>query len=169
MSLVSQRSTLNPNAPLYIPAVVRQVEDFSPEWWQLVKTSTWFHDYWLSQREDLSGNTANDYDIVDMLPDSIDTDDDLLSMEAQYEQFLHSSLTETVNTVGSPAHKQMPLHGKLQHTQLEEDCNNVIDLCCYGLETEDETLVTSLSLPKPTRGSQVETERARNLEKTRQA
>ncbi|KAL8191751.1 hypothetical protein R6Q57_028482 [Mikania cordata] len=144
MSLVSQRSTLNPNAPLYIPAVVRQVEDFSPEWWQLVKTSTWFHDYWLSQREDLFGNTANVYDIVDMLPDSIDTDDDLLSMEAQYEQFLHSSLTETFNTVGSPAHNQTPLH-------------------------EDETLVTSLSLSKPTHGSQVETERARNLEKTRQA
>ncbi|KAJ0258435.1 hypothetical protein HA466_0072250 [Hirschfeldia incana] len=36
MAMVSgRRSTLNPDAPLFVPAAVRQVEDFSPEWWQL--------------------------------------------------------------------------------------------------------------------------------------
>lgn len=109
MALVSQRrSTLNPDAPLFIPAAVRLVEDFSPEWWQLVTTSTWFHDYWLSQQQGedgFFGNTA-DVDIVDMLPDSIDTDEDILTMEAQYEQFLLSSEMETANPFSPNAHKQ---------------------------------------------------------------
>lgn len=102
MSLVSQgRSTLNPNAPLFIPAAVRQVEDYSPEWWQLVTTSTWFHDYWLSQQQQQQqgadgfiGNTADDTDIVDMLPDSIDTtpdyDDPMSALDADYVQFMNS-------------------------------------------------------------------------------
>lgn len=77
MALVSGvRSSLNPNAPLFVPAALRQVEDFSPEWWELVKTSTWFRDYWLSQHqeEDFDG-TADEYDddgafdAADMLPD----------------------------------------------------------------------------------------------------
>ncbi|WCJ39010.1 Protein EARLY RESPONSIVE TO DEHYDRATION 15 [Euphorbia peplus] len=51
MALVlEQRSTaLNPKAPVFIPSVYRQVEDFSPEWWELVKTSPWFRDFWLSE------------------------------------------------------------------------------------------------------------------------
>ncbi|KAL0007057.1 hypothetical protein SO802_008559 [Lithocarpus litseifolius] len=53
MALVSgERSTLNPNAPAFIPATFYQVEDFSSEWWELVKTSTWFRDFWLSQHQD---------------------------------------------------------------------------------------------------------------------
>ncbi|KAK2969179.1 hypothetical protein RJ640_027629 [Escallonia rubra] len=98
MALVSGgRSTLNPNAPLFIPAAVRQVEDFSPEWWQLVTTSTWFHDYWLSQHQGEDGFYANDDndfdgdDIADLLPDTIDLDDDFSAMEAQFEQFIQSS------------------------------------------------------------------------------
>ncbi|KAI7754404.1 hypothetical protein M8C21_020083 [Ambrosia artemisiifolia] len=141
MSLVSERrSNLNPNAPLFIPAAVRQVEDFSPEWWQLVKTSTWFHDYWLNQQQqqgadDVFGNTADDCDIVDMLPDSIDTDEDQLAMEAQYDQFLQTSWMESVNAFGSPVYQQMPSN---------------------GLGTEAETLIRSLSLSKSTPRSQVE-------------
>ncbi|KAM7262656.1 hypothetical protein ACFE04_000339 [Oxalis oulophora] len=51
MALVSQsRSSLNPNAAPFIPLVYRQVEDFSPEWWDLVKTMPWFRDFWLSQQ-----------------------------------------------------------------------------------------------------------------------
>ncbi|GJY76296.1 protein early responsive to dehydration 15 [Tanacetum coccineum] len=104
MALVKQgSSTLNPNAPLFVPAAVRQVEDFSPEWWQLVTNLTWFHDYWLSQQQGENGFFGNETsdgldssDIADMLPDSID--DDLLSMEGQYEQFLLSSEMEKVDT-----------------------------------------------------------------------
>ncbi|KAL5994653.1 ubiquitin-conjugating enzyme [Asimina triloba] len=75
MALVSGgRSTLNPNAPLFIPAAFRQVEDFSPEWWELVKTSKWFHDYWLQQHqhhENFDGYDEEE-DIADLLPESFD-------------------------------------------------------------------------------------------------
>ncbi|KAL6540666.1 hypothetical protein OROMI_024549 [Orobanche minor] len=96
MALVSgRRSTLNPNAPLYIPAAVRQVEDFSPEWWNLVTTATWFRDYWISEHrgEDIFGEEGNVNDAVRLLPDSIDlgVDEDILDMEAQFEEFLQSS------------------------------------------------------------------------------
>ncbi|KAJ8763989.1 hypothetical protein K2173_004857 [Erythroxylum novogranatense] len=42
-------STLNPNAPLFVPLAYRTVEDFSEEWWALVKSSPWFRDYWLQE------------------------------------------------------------------------------------------------------------------------
>ncbi|CAH8306621.1 unnamed protein product [Eruca vesicaria subsp. sativa] len=41
-------STLNPNAPVFDPVGFREVEDFSPKWWELVTTSKWFRDFWLS-------------------------------------------------------------------------------------------------------------------------
>ncbi|GAU17930.1 hypothetical protein TSUD_330540 [Trifolium subterraneum] len=98
MALVSGggRSTLNPNAPLYIPAAFRHVEDFSPEWWQLVTTLTWYHDYWVSQQNDDEGFYDDDEfdgnDVIDMLPDAFDLDvDDDLSIEAQLEEFIRSS------------------------------------------------------------------------------
>ncbi|TKY62665.1 EARLY RESPONSIVE TO DEHYDRATION 15 [Spatholobus suberectus] len=104
MALVSGgRSTLNPNAPLYIPAAFRQVEDFSPEWWQLVTTLTWYHDYWLSQQQDdgaFYGNVGEYWfdgnDVVDLLPDSFDLDagEDLSVLEAQLEEFIRSSETQ---------------------------------------------------------------------------
>lgn len=131
MALVSQRSTLNPDAPLFIPASVRQVEDFSPEWWQLVKTSTWFHDYWMSQQQGeygLFGIADDSFDVDDMLPDSIDTDEELLAMEAQYEQFLISSEMETLNAFAIPAYNQPPSNGKLMTFKCNNnnDNNNVI-------------------------------------------
>lgn len=46
-------STLNPNAPLFIPLAYQQVEDFSPEWWKLVQSSPWFRDYWLRERYEM--------------------------------------------------------------------------------------------------------------------
>ncbi|XP_065851504.1 protein EARLY RESPONSIVE TO DEHYDRATION 15-like [Euphorbia lathyris] len=68
MALVSGgRSTLNPDAPLFIPAAYRQVEDFSPEWWQLVTTSTWYRDYWLSQHQDAKGFYDNAEDNITYL------------------------------------------------------------------------------------------------------
>ncbi|KAG4912931.1 hypothetical protein JHK85_054306 [Glycine max] len=92
MALVSGgRSTLNPNAPLYIPAAFRQVEDFSPEWWQLVTTLTWYHDYWLSQQHDDGAFYGEDgfdgNDVVDLLPDSFDFD----AGEDLFEEFIRSS------------------------------------------------------------------------------
>lgn len=99
MALVTgRRSSLNPNAPLFVPAAMREVEDFSPEWWDLVTTSTSFRDYWLSQHpgEDFFGavgDTSVANNAVGFLPDNIDldVDDDILNMESQFEEFLQSS------------------------------------------------------------------------------
>ena len=100
MALVSggRSSSLNPNAPLFIPAAVQQVEDFSPEWWNLVTTSTWFRDYWLNQHqgEDIFGDEADGNDVLGLLPDSFDlgVDEEILNMEAQFEEFLQSAETQ---------------------------------------------------------------------------
>ncbi|KAK3217966.1 hypothetical protein Dsin_011936 [Dipteronia sinensis] len=97
MALVSgRRSTLNPDAPLFIPAALRQVEDFSPEWWQLITTSTWYHDYWVSQHQDEDGfydNAEDEFDvsnIADLLPDTFDLDagEDFSAIEAQFDEFV---------------------------------------------------------------------------------
>ncbi|XAR68458.1 hypothetical protein NMG60_11003572 [Bertholletia excelsa] len=136
MALVSGgRSTLNPNAPLFIPAAVRQVEDFSPQWWDLVTTSSWFRDYWLSQRQGEDGFYGNDEDeltgndIADLLPDTIDLgiDDDFLTMEAQFEEFIQSSETGDVNKSSFYAIRGVPEN---------------------GFASDAEAMMRSLSLPK---------------------
>ncbi|CAI0415595.1 unnamed protein product [Linum tenue] len=43
-------SSLNPNAPLFVPMAYQAVEDFSDQWWSLIQSSTWFRDYWLQER-----------------------------------------------------------------------------------------------------------------------
>lgn len=45
----SSSSGLNPDAPVYVPWAYRAVEDFSKEWWDLVKSSPCFRDYWLRE------------------------------------------------------------------------------------------------------------------------
>lgn len=93
---------MNPNAPLYIPAVFRQVEDFSPEWWQLITTSTWFHDYWVSQHQGEDGfyddaEIADHNDVSELLPETIDDfgpADDFSGLEAQFEEFVQMSEAE---------------------------------------------------------------------------
>ncbi|KAJ9544032.1 hypothetical protein OSB04_023739 [Centaurea solstitialis] len=153
MTLVSgHTSTLNPNAPLFVPAAVRQVEDFSPEWWDLVTTSTWFHDYWLSQQQGedgFFGNRDDEFDfpdVADLLPDSIDTDEETLAMESQYEQFLLSSEMERMNAYSTATLKQMSTN---------------------GLEMGTENLIRSLSLSKSMkeRGPKSPVEIARYWEK----
>ncbi|WVZ56955.1 hypothetical protein U9M48_007413 [Paspalum notatum var. saurae] len=46
-------SSLNPDAPLFIPAALLQVEDFSPQWWELVTTTAWFRDHWSREHTQL--------------------------------------------------------------------------------------------------------------------
>ncbi|KAF8021317.1 hypothetical protein BT93_G1680 [Corymbia citriodora subsp. variegata] len=73
MALVSgTRSSLNPKAEPFIPMVYRQVEDFSPMWWELVKASSWYRDYWLSQHGDNDFGDLDDDDDVDMILEIID-------------------------------------------------------------------------------------------------
>ncbi|KAI4300844.1 hypothetical protein L6164_034174 [Bauhinia variegata] len=101
MALVSGgRSTLNPNAPLFVPAAFRMVEDFSAEWWQLITTLTWYRDYWVSQHDGFYDNAEDEFDsnnAVDFLPDTFDLDvgeEDFSGLEDQFEEFIQSSETE---------------------------------------------------------------------------
>lgn len=57
----SSSSTLNPNAPMFVPLAYRTVDDFSDEWWALVHSSPWFRDYWLRERfQDPQSQNQND-------------------------------------------------------------------------------------------------------------
>ncbi|XP_010450075.1 PREDICTED: polyadenylate-binding protein-interacting protein 2-like isoform X1 [Camelina sativa] len=69
-------STLNPNAPVFDPVGFREVEDFSPKWWDLVTTSKWFRDFWLSS------NSEYEFD---------DGDDDFSVFEEEFEEMIASS------------------------------------------------------------------------------
>lgn len=71
-------SSLNPEAPLFIPAAFQQVEDFSPQWWDLVKSTAWFRDHWYHQHQQLDdmADSLIAFEAEDDLPDAID--DDLL-------------------------------------------------------------------------------------------
>ncbi|GAA0146175.1 hypothetical protein LIER_36267 [Lithospermum erythrorhizon] len=114
MALVSGgKSSLNPNAPLFIPSYMRQVEDFSPEWWNLVKTSTWFHEHWLSENQMEDNFLESNENVVDLLPDSIDigVDEDILNMEAMYEEFLMSTESGHANQSTGFAAKAVQQNG----------------------------------------------------------
>lgn len=109
---------MNPNAPLFIPAAFRQVEDFSPEWWKLVKTSTWFRDYWLSQHQDdenFEVNDGADDDVLNLLPETFDLgiDEESLDLEVQMEELIQLSETkegtESASTVSKTGRK--PVNG----------------------------------------------------------
>lgn len=103
--------SLNPNAPLFVPAALRQVEDFSPEWWELVTTSPWFHNYWLSQHQEDGGFYGGD-DIANMLPETFDLDagEDFDSMEAQFEEFIRFSELEGEKPKNEYGTKQKRCH-----------------------------------------------------------
>ncbi|OEL36898.1 hypothetical protein BAE44_0002079 [Dichanthelium oligosanthes] len=66
-------SSLNPDAPLFIPAALLQVEDFSPQWWDLVTTTAWFRDHWSQEHTQLD-EMAEELDAAGLLPDD---DEDL--------------------------------------------------------------------------------------------
>ncbi|RLN15515.1 protein EARLY RESPONSIVE TO DEHYDRATION 15-like [Panicum miliaceum] len=66
-------SSLNPDAPLFIPAALLQVEDFSPQWWDLVTTTAWFRDHWSREHTQLD-EMAEELDAAGLLPDD---DEDL--------------------------------------------------------------------------------------------
>jgi len=81
-------STLNPNAPLFIPLAYQQVEDFSPEWWNLVQSSPWFRDYWLRESYEMIDEEEC---FADLFPETLeDTDevDEFSELESQLEEAL---------------------------------------------------------------------------------
>lgn len=77
-----QNGLLNPNAPIFVPAAYRDVEDFSDQWWSLVHSSPWFRDYWLREcfsESQFDLNFCDNYD--SLFPDEIeDLDLDLDSI-----------------------------------------------------------------------------------------
>jgi len=62
-------SSLNPNAPMFVPLAYRTVEDFSDEWWNLVQSSPWFRDYWLRERfqdpQNYQNDSFSDFEMMD--------------------------------------------------------------------------------------------------------
>ncbi|KAI3968174.1 hypothetical protein MKX01_018477 [Papaver californicum] len=99
--VAEQKSSLNPDAPLFIPEAFRHVEDFSPEWWDLVKTSTWFRDYWLNSQEEEEGYFFDENDkseIAHLLPESFDLgineEDEFPNLEAELDDMVRSSEAE---------------------------------------------------------------------------
>uniref|UniRef100_J3MNS6 Ataxin-2 C-terminal domain-containing protein n=1 Tax=Oryza brachyantha TaxID=4533 RepID=J3MNS6_ORYBR len=97
---MASASSLNPNAPLYIPAAYRQVEDFSPEWWELVKTTAWFRDHWFRQHqmyeEAEEQQQQQQHDVAALLPDDsldlldmVDTDDLFYTPEPLHHHHHH--------------------------------------------------------------------------------
>ncbi|KAJ3683804.1 hypothetical protein LUZ60_014031 [Juncus effusus] len=91
-SASSFRSTLNPNAPLFVPSAFKQVEDFSPKWWELVNTTAWYRDYWFNEHQQLEA-LEQEQNIESLLPDSIDLDleNDMSLFEAEAEAELEFS------------------------------------------------------------------------------
>jgi len=119
MAVVSERSSaLNPNAPLFIPAALRQVEDFSPQWWELVESSTWFRDYWSSQHkeEDFgeSGiNSSTIDDMENMISETCDLgiEEDLNFLEHEFEQLVMASKDQDSSVRDDPNDGRRPLDG----------------------------------------------------------
>ena len=85
MDVISRQphqSSLNPNAPMFVPSAYRTVEDFSTEWWALVQSSPWFRDYWLQENFQDPQNNPFFSDI----PDSV-LDDDFINDLFDQEHF----------------------------------------------------------------------------------
>ncbi|KAK0592382.1 hypothetical protein LWI29_018195 [Acer saccharum] len=102
MEVISQRSsssTLNPNAPMFIPFAYRTVEDFSDQWWSLIQSSPWFRDYWLQER-------YFDSQIEDFsLPDLDDLFDDEFQEEEEEEE-VEDKVSKEIVSMGSSKWKK---------------------------------------------------------------
>ncbi|CAL9749623.1 unnamed protein product [Musa acuminata subsp. burmannicoides] len=143
------KSTLNPNAPLFIPMAFQQVEDFSPEWWELVKTTTWFREHWFHQHQDQETFDADDeVDVTNLLPDSFDLGivDELSIPEAELD---YAALYLEFGDQFSKA--------------LEKET-----IFCNGFLSDEELEVKSLGLKHPKKGTRPILEPAKYWEKPAQ-
>lgn len=128
-------STLNPNAPLFIPASFQQVEDFSAEWWELVKTTSWFRDHWFHQhrgQETFDGDEEEE-DIINLLPDTFDLgiDEEFLDFQEQQAFMEYAEIQNEFTSMSSAKKKYVN----------------------SGLESDAEALIRSLSLKSPNNGA----------------
>ncbi|KAK8672356.1 hypothetical protein V6N13_110728 [Hibiscus sabdariffa] len=87
LSQPSSFSTLNPNAPMFVPLVYRTVEDFSDQWWALVQSSPCFRDYWLQERfHDPQNDGVGDLLFPDDLDPLFDEYDDFFVVPSHEEK-----------------------------------------------------------------------------------
>lgn len=87
-------STLNPNAPIFVPFAYRAVEDFSDQWYDLVHSSPWFRDYWLHEC------------FQDPQDDVLPSDDFFDSALSDHDVDLHFDNQVTRNSHGTAAVEQ---------------------------------------------------------------
>ncbi|KAG2551861.1 protein EARLY RESPONSIVE TO DEHYDRATION 15-like [Panicum virgatum] len=93
-------SSLNPDAPLFIPAALLQVEDFSPQWWDLVTTTAWFRDHWSREHTQLD-EMAQELDAAGLLPhddEDLFYDDQPEHAPAAVEAPQHPAPADNLNT-----------------------------------------------------------------------
>ena len=93
-------SSLNPDAPLFIPAALLQVEDFSPQWWDLVTTTAWFRDHWSREHTQLD-EMAQELDAAGLLPDDDEDlfyDDQPEHAPAAVEATQHAAPSDSLRT-----------------------------------------------------------------------
>ncbi|KAF3794732.1 EARLY RESPONSIVE TO DEHYDRATION 15 protein [Nymphaea thermarum] len=118
------RSSLNPNAAPFIPSSFQQVEDFSPEWWELVKSSTWFRDYWVDQHQEIVDGVSNggeEDDIVALLPETFELEEfpDLINEGVFFQP-------------EQPKHLMSNQNGGLNHEKLRLDIAESLGLKSPG-------------------------------------
>ncbi|KAJ4845292.1 hypothetical protein Tsubulata_015106 [Turnera subulata] len=119
----SGRSTLNPDAPLFIPAAYRRVEDFSPEWWHLITTSSPFRDYWLAYRNfddnynhEEEGHDFDADDVADLLPETFDLDP---ALDDYFSNFVDDD--DDNNNNNNPAHVMISKESTIPGAQTADD------------------------------------------------
>ncbi|KAF3793268.1 EARLY RESPONSIVE TO DEHYDRATION 15 protein [Nymphaea thermarum] len=92
----SATSSLNPDAPLFVPWAYQAVEDFSKEWWDLIQSSAWFRDYWLEERFDEEADAVEEMKEV---ADVVDLDDELAVL-GEEDAFLPDMATDLCGLEG---------------------------------------------------------------------
>ncbi|CAM6127128.1 unnamed protein product [Calypogeia fissa] len=110
-------SSLNPNAPVFVPAAYQAAEDFSPEWWHLIQSSTSFREWWMKERfvseenEQAAAVAArkeeHDFDDIDEL------------LELGFQSGILDDLEDQPSPVAVPHHQQQQHHHHVpyQHRQ----------------------------------------------------
>lgn len=96
---ISVVSSLNPNAPLFIPSFFQEqaevktewdVEDFSPEWWNLVQTSPEFCEFWMREYE------AGDMDDLFMFLQNEELEDAIVELNLEVQDIADGDFLGTV-------------------------------------------------------------------------
>ncbi|KAL3686202.1 hypothetical protein R1sor_004224 [Riccia sorocarpa] len=143
------KSTLNPNAPAFVPAAYLAAEDFSPEWWRLIQTCPSFREYWLRERQ----STEEREQQAAAEADAFDDIDDLLELgiiniqldaleETQQESVAPTSLRAPAPSTSPSPLKQADVHKQsLDFTVRKEDA----EISATNFQSDSGVLVKNTS------------------------